>query len=96
MLLGLIITWKWIPGQEHGQDGNIKTLEEWEVGRPTPNGFAQTRMAKLVERAWKFLARVADRLYLFADRLAGGDVKEMREQAKRDEEEMREMERLNM
>ncbi|KAH6666839.1 major facilitator superfamily domain-containing protein [Halenospora varia] len=49
MLLGLWMTWKWIPGQERGTDGEIKTLEEWAKGRSTPNKFAQTRLAKIVE-----------------------------------------------
>jgi len=79
MLLGLIITIAWIPGQEHGPDGKVKTLEEWEAGRETPNKFAQTPMAKVVERIWKVVVRVADKLYLFLDGLAGGEEKERRE-----------------
>ncbi|KAF4624945.1 hypothetical protein G7Y89_g13223 [Cudoniella acicularis] len=92
MLLGLWATWKWIPGQERGPDGEIKTLEDWAAGRETPNRFAQTRSAKFVEVIWKFIARIADKFYLGLDGLAGGDERERREQAKREEEEeMREV-----
>ncbi|KAH8649683.1 major facilitator superfamily domain-containing protein [Tricladium varicosporioides] len=88
MLLGLWMTWKWIPGQERGPDGEIKTLEEWAGGRETPNKFAQTRLAKVVEVTWKFIAHIAEESYLGLDKLVGGDERERREQAKRDEEEM--------
>jgi PHS family inorganic phosphate transporter-like MFS transporter len=88
MLAGLIVTWQWIPGQERGPEGKNKTLEEWEVGRITPNGFAQTRLSRIVERIWKIVARIGDSIYLLLDRLAGGEVAEMREQAKREEQEM--------
>lgn len=88
MLLGLWMTWKWIPGQERGTDGEIKTLEEWAKGRSTPNKFAQTRLAKIVEVTWKFIAHVAEESYLVLDKLVGGDERERREQARREEEEM--------
>lgn len=91
MILGLFVTWKWIPGQEHGPDGKVKTLEQWEVGRKTPNGFAQTRLAKVTGTIWKVLARVAEAIYLFLDKMAGGDEKELREQARRNEQEMQEV-----
>lgn len=94
MLVGLFVTFKWIPGQEHGLEGKVKTLEELEVGRETPNNFATTRIAKVVEKIWKFLAKVTDSLYMALDRLAGGDEKERREQEKQRlqmEEEMQEM-----
>lgn len=80
MLLGLWATWKWIPGQDHGPDGKVKTLEQWEVGRSTPNGFSQTRLARVVEKCWKSIAKVMDRIYLALDSLAGGDEKERRQQ----------------
>lgn len=94
MLVGLYATVKWIPGNEHGPAGNVKTLEEWEVGRATPNKFATTRLAKAVEMVWKVLARSADRAYLVLDSFAGGDEREKREQEKqrvRMDEEMKEM-----
>ncbi|KAK0102539.1 Inorganic phosphate transporter pho84 [Cadophora gregata] len=100
MLLGLITTIRWIPGQEHGPDGTVKTLEQWEVGRPTPNGFSNTWTARTVEVAWKFLTTISMRLYLFVDGLAGGDARERREMARlereseADRERMRELEGL--
>ena len=72
MLLGLLATVKWIPGQEHGPDGKVKTLEQWEVGRETPNRFAQTRVAKIVEWIWKRTVKAADRVYLALNGLVGG------------------------
>ncbi|CAG8978486.1 hypothetical protein HYALB_00005061 [Hymenoscyphus albidus] len=89
MLLGLFVTWKWIPGQEHGPDGKVKTLEQWEVGRTTPNGFSQTKTARAVRRVWKVAAGVIELVYLFLDKLAGGDEKEVRELARKREVEMR-------
>lgn len=91
MLLGLFVTWKWIPGQEHGPDGKVKTLEQWEVGRNTPNGFAQTKLARVTRKIWKVLAHVVEAIYLFLDKLAGGDEKEIREEARRNERELREV-----
>lgn len=82
MLLGFITTIFWIPGAEHGPTGQVKTLEEWEVGRATPNGFAQTKIARMVEWCWKLIARVWDKVYLFVDHLAGGDERERREARK--------------
>jgi len=49
------------------------------VGRETPNRFAQTRAAKMVEWVWKLAVRVADSVYLALDGLVGGDEKEKRE-----------------
>lgn len=91
MLLGLLVTWKWIPGQEHGPDGTIKTLEQWEVGRNTPNGFAQTKFARATRKIWKILAHVVEAIYLYLDKLAGGDGKELREEARRNQTEMSEV-----
>jgi MFS transporter, PHS family, inorganic phosphate transporter len=79
MLLGLLTTVKWLPGQEHSPDGKVKTLEQWEVGREIPNRFAQTRAAKIVEWTWKLVVRVADSVYLALDGLVGGEEKEKRE-----------------
>jgi PHS family inorganic phosphate transporter-like MFS transporter len=85
MLAGLVVTWKWIPGQERGPEGKNKTLEEWEVGRNTPNGFAQTWLSRIVERIWKVVAKIGDFIYLLLDKLAGGDEVEMLELAKREQ-----------
>ncbi|KAH7364642.1 major facilitator superfamily domain-containing protein [Rhexocercosporidium sp. MPI-PUGE-AT-0058] len=92
MLLGLITTIRWIPGQEHGPDGGVKTLEQWEVGRQTPNGFSNTWSARTFEVLWKMLARMSMGVYLFVDGLAGGDARERRdmERLERDNEEERE------
>lgn len=80
MLLGLITTVLWIPPQEYSADGKVKTLEQWEIGRETPNKFAQAPLAKVFERVWKACAKLADRVYMFVDWLAGGEEKERREQ----------------
>lgn len=98
MLLGLLTT-LWLPANEHGVGGGTKTLEEWAVGRVTPNGFAQTKVAKMVKRCWKVVARAWEKVYLGIDRLAGGDEGErrgakmevVRERA-RQEQEMRDLE----
>lgn len=94
MLLGLITTIRWIPAQEHGPDGTVKTLEQWEVGRPTPNGFSNTWTARTVEIVWKWLARLSMRLYLFVDGLAGGDARERRDMARLERESEEERERM--
>ncbi|KAH6690218.1 major facilitator superfamily domain-containing protein [Leptodontidium sp. MPI-SDFR-AT-0119] len=94
MLLGLITTIRWIPGQEHGPDGSVKTLEQWEVGRETPNGFSTTWTARRFEVFWKFLARLSMGVYLFVDDLAGGDARERREMERLDRENEEERERM--
>lgn len=94
MLLGLITTIRWIPAQEHGPDGTVKTLEQWEVGRPTPNGFSNTWTARTVEIVWKWLASLSMRLYLFVDGLAGGDARERRDMARLERESEEERERM--
>jgi PHS family inorganic phosphate transporter-like MFS transporter len=90
MILGLVTTVSWIPSAERGPTGEIKNLEELEVGRETPNGFAQTKIARIVERCWRLVARVWDKAYLAVDSFAGGDEKERRA-AKKEEQREREM-----
>jgi hypothetical protein len=54
MLLGLLVTVRWIDLPERLPNGGLKTLEDWQVGRPTPNNFAESTVAKFVESAWKW------------------------------------------
>jgi PHS family inorganic phosphate transporter-like MFS transporter len=89
MLLGLLTTIAYIPADEHGPNGKVKTLEQWEIGRETPNGFAQTRLARVVEWCWRLLAKGWARVYLVVDHLAGGDERERRE-ANKEEQRRRE------
>ncbi|KAL2065150.1 hypothetical protein VTL71DRAFT_4291 [Oculimacula yallundae] len=94
MLLGLFTTIYWIPGNEHGPDGTVKTLEQWEVGRPIPNGFSNTWSARTFEVLWKLFARFWMGFYLFVDGLAGGDARERREMARLEKENEEERERM--
>ncbi|XMA19389.1 hypothetical protein WAI453_012180 [Rhynchosporium graminicola] len=94
MLLGLITTIYWISGAEHGPDGTVKTLEQWEVGRPTPNGFSTTRSARTFEVFWKSLARLWMGIYLFIDGFAGGDARERRDMKTEEKENREEAERM--
>jgi hypothetical protein len=55
MLLGLFITIIWIPGSEHNADGKVKTLEQWAVGRKTPNRFAATHLALFIQKIYHIL-----------------------------------------
>ncbi|RDW82504.1 MFS general substrate transporter-58 [Coleophoma cylindrospora] len=72
MLCGLLMTIFWIPRAEHGPDGAVKTLEEWELGREK-NGFAETRAARIFFRLYKGIAGKLDALYLWLDKMIGGD-----------------------
>ncbi|CZT47243.1 related to high-affinity phosphate permease, phosphate-repressible [Rhynchosporium secalis] len=94
MLLGLITTIYWISGAEHGPDGTVKTLEQWEVGRPTPNGFSTTRSARTFEVFWESLARLWMGIYLFIDGFAGGDARERRDMKREEKENREEAERM--
>jgi hypothetical protein len=62
MLLGLVVTVLWIDQPERRPDGELKTLEDWQVGRPTPNNFAESTVARFVEGAWKWAVRVVQAL----------------------------------
>jgi hypothetical protein len=77
MLCGLATTIWWIPGAEHGPDGKVKTLEEWEVGRAI-NSFSRTWLAKIIAVIWKWIAKVWDAIYLWLDKMSGGDEAERR------------------
>lgn len=94
MLLGLITTIYWIPRQEHGPDGTVKTLEQWEVGRETPNGFANTFLARMVEVTWKFLARIIIEVGLTVDAWVGGDARDRRDLARQERENEEEANRM--
>lgn len=94
MLLGLVTTIYWIPGEEHGPDGTVKTLEQWQVGRQIPNGFANTWSARTFEVLWNSFARLSMGSYLFLDGLVGGDARERREMAMLERENEEERERM--
>ena len=89
MLLGLLITILWIPGQEHNADGDVKTLEEWEVGRDS-NGFDKVWLAKIITPVYHKVAKVWDKFYMWFDGFTGGDLAERRQ--REEEEEIEEME----
>jgi hypothetical protein len=88
-MLGCLATtiW-WIPGTEHGPDGKVKTLEEWEVGRAI-NSFSQSWLAKIVALIWRRIAKTWGRIYLWLVKVSGGDEVERRL-------ELREAEELRM
>jgi hypothetical protein len=90
MLCGLLITIFWIPGKERGPQGDPKTLEEWEVGRDS-NIFAQTKSARAVAGVYHRVAKTWDKVYLWLDKISGGDEKERRAAEMEQEEEMEEM-----
>ncbi|KAH9209802.1 hypothetical protein DL95DRAFT_413522 [Leptodontidium sp. 2 PMI_412] len=50
LLLDFIITLRWIPSAEHGRTGEIKTLEEWGVGRQ--EGSNRTPGTSKMARRW--------------------------------------------
>jgi MFS transporter, PHS family, inorganic phosphate transporter len=81
MLLGLITTIFWIPGDEHTPDGTVKTLEQWEVGRG-PNGFAKTRLARIVAVVYHWLVKFWDVIYMFLDSISGKEEAQRREWAR--------------
>ena len=87
MLGGLATTIWWIPGQEHGPEGKVKTLEEWEVGRAI-NSFSRTWFARIIAVIWRWIARVWDAIYLWLDKVSGGDEAERRSE-EREAEELR-------
>jgi hypothetical protein len=62
MLLGLLVKVLWIDLPERLPEGDLKTLEDWQVGRPTPNHFAQSTVAKFVEGVWKWAVDVVQAL----------------------------------
>jgi hypothetical protein len=89
MLCGLIITIFWIPAGELGPDGKVKTLEEWEVGREC-NTFATTRFARVIASVYHRVAKIWDNIYMWLDKISGGDEAERRME-EHEEEEMEEM-----
>ncbi|KAF8853361.1 MFS general substrate transporter [Acephala macrosclerotiorum] len=79
MLLGLYTTIVWIPGQEHSPTTHTaKTLEQWAKGRSPEKDYSDTRWGKVVEGIWKWCGRVGDRVFMFLDRLSGGEEAERR------------------
>jgi hypothetical protein len=93
MLCGLFITFYWLPRIEQGTDGAVKSLEEWEVGRDE-NGFSKTWLAKRVEPIYHWVAETCDKVYLWLDRISGGDEAERRAEAEQNGEEMGEIDRV--
>lgn len=91
MLLGLVVTATWIPGDEHNANGAVKTLEDWEVGRGD-NNFEKARLARMIVPIWKTIAGVWDRFHLLLDKITEGDLAERRQQEAEVLEEMRELE----
>jgi PHS family inorganic phosphate transporter-like MFS transporter len=99
MLLGLLTTIRMLPGAETNPDTTIKTLEQWALGRPVPNAFATHPLSLLIARTWHLVVHVADRIYMVADGVLGGEEKERREGLKKQkhetETEMRHIEELS-
>jgi hypothetical protein len=62
MLLGLVVTVRWIDLPERLPNGDLKTLEDWQVGRPKPNNFAESTVAQFVEGVWKWAVGVVQAL----------------------------------
>jgi MFS transporter, PHS family, inorganic phosphate transporter len=98
MLLGLLTTVRMLPSSETNPDTTVKTLEQWALGRPTPNTFATHPLSIFISRFWHLIVRIADRIYMIADGIVGGDEKERRQelekQKKETEMEMRQIEEL--
>ncbi|KAK6610471.1 inorganic phosphate transporter pho84 [Botrytis cinerea] len=91
MLLGLLITIFYIPTPELGSDG-VKTLEEWEVGRPA-NGFSKTWVARTIAGIWRWSSRSWDGVVGLIDRDEGERRRELREV--KEEKRMRGNEDMN-
>ena len=68
-------------------DGEVKTLEEWEVGRET-NRFSKTRVARIVAAQYRRVAKTWDVFYLWLDKISGGDEAERRMEERELEGEM--------
>lgn len=83
MLCGLVITICWLPGQEC-QNGTVKSLEEWEVGRESRT-FARTGFAQAIAAAYHRAAKTWDKIYLWLDKISGGDEAERRLASEMDE-----------
>jgi len=77
MLFGFVMSIYWLPGDEHGSDGDVKTLEEWQVGRGV-NTFSQTWLARVVATRYRWCAGVGDRVLLWLNKISGGDEAERR------------------
>lgn len=93
MLCGLFITVFWLPAQERNNRGEVKSLEEWEVGRGS-NTFSKTKFALAVASVYHSIAKTWDNVYLWLDKISGGDEAERRLEL-REEEEMDEMSEAN-
>lgn len=97
MLLGLITTVLYIPGNESSSItiGQVKTLEEWAGGHATPNGFAEHRLSKIVEWSWKRCAAAGQWLFNVADRISSDEIEEVERQPETEMGETNERERAN-
>lgn len=82
MLCGLVITWLWIPSNEHAPDGEVKTLEQWEVGRGD-NGFSNTWLARIVAAVYRWLVRNWKVIYKFLSSISGDEADRQKLEAAR-------------
>jgi len=98
MLLGLLTTIRKLPPSETNADTTLKTLEQWALGRPTPNNFATHPFSLFIARAYHLFVAVLSRIYLLLDHVLGGDERERREelgkQKEETEHEMRQIEEV--
>jgi hypothetical protein len=93
MLLGFFVTLFWIPGNEHGAEGEIKTLEDWEVGRES-NEFDKAWLAKMIVPVYHKAAKIWDRFYLWLDKITDGDLAERRQREAEEIQVMQEMQEM--
>ena len=87
MLLGLLTTIRMLPSSETNPDTTFKTLEQWAIGRPTPNNFATHPLSLSIARVYHLLVALLSRIYLLLDHLLGGDERERREEVRKQKEE---------
>ncbi|PQE31248.1 hypothetical protein CJF32_00001827 [Rutstroemia sp. NJR-2017a WRK4] len=70
MLAGFFLTYFWLPRSEYDADGIVKSLEQWEIGRPE-NGFSKTRVARVVARGWRWGSKSWDKVVGLIDKDEG-------------------------
>jgi hypothetical protein len=78
MLCGLFMVIWWIPAENHGPDGEVKTLKEWQVRRGE-NNFSTTWLAMRVAAVYKWLVKAWDVIYLWLDSINGEEEAQRRE-----------------
>jgi hypothetical protein len=86
MLLGLLTTILYIPRNESSQliVGQVKTLEEWAIGRATPNRFAEHRLSKILESGWRICATIGRWMFGLADRMSRDEQEHAERQPERE------------